>query len=76
MYKKYDICSMYMYQNFANTTYNVLRVKFVIIGASLSEPHIDHDNIPRAQNNANYLSIYVSFTPRLSHPGSRDPCTS
>ena len=46
-----------------------------IIGVSLSEPHIDHNNGPCARNNAIYLSIYVSFTPCLSHPGSRDPCT-
>ena len=45
------------------------------IGASLSESHIDHDNGPRAQNNGMYLCTYVSFAPRLSHPGSQDPCT-
>ena len=30
-----------------------------IIGASLSEPHIDHDNVPR-RGECLYLSIYVS----------------
>ena len=57
---------------------------YTIIGASLSEPHIDRDNGPRARNNGIYLCMYVSiylsiylsmsvsFTPRLSHPGSRD----
>ena len=44
-----------------------------LIGASLSEPHIDHDNDPRIWNNDIYLSIYVSFTPRLSHSGSQVP---
>ena len=55
-----------------------------IIGASLSKPHIDHDNGPLARNNGIYpciflcmyvciyLSIYlsmsVSFTTCLSHP--------
>ena len=29
-----------------------------IFGASLSEPHIDHDNGPRTQNNGMYLSMY------------------
>ena len=29
-----------------------------MIGASLSKPHIDHDNGPHAQNNAIYLSMY------------------
>ena len=43
-----------------------------IIGTSLSEPHIDHDNGPPR---GIMLSIYVSYTPCLSHPGSRDPCT-
>ena len=48
-----------------------------VIEASLSEPHIDHDNGPQAWNNCIWVSIYVSFTctPHLSHPGSRDPCT-
>ena len=44
------------------------------IGVSLSEPHIDCDNGPRVQNNGMYLSIYVSFTLHLSHPGSQDQC--
>ena len=47
----------------------------MFVVASLSEPHIDHDNSPLARNNAVYLSIYVSFTTCLSHPGSQDPCT-
>ena len=46
-----------------------------IIGASLSEPHNDHDNGTHVRSNAIYLSIYVSFTPHLLHPGSRDPYT-
>ena len=36
-----------------------------VVGVSLSEPHIDHDNGPRTRNNGMYLSMYVSFTPRL-----------
>ena len=32
-----------------------------IIGVSLSEPHIDHDNGPRVQNNAIYVPKYVSI---------------
>ena len=40
-----------------------------LIGESLSEPHIDHDNDPSARNNGIYVSIYlsmfVSFTPSL-----------
>ena len=48
--------------------------KSKLIGVSLSEPHIDHDNSTRAQNNGIYVSMYVSFTPHLMHPGSRDPC--
>ena len=35
-------------------------------GASLSEPHIEHDNSPRVWNNG----MSVSFTPLLLHPGS------
>ena len=31
----------------------------IIIGASLSEPHIDHDNGLRMQNNSMYLSMYL-----------------
>ena len=31
----------------------------IIIGASLSEPHIDHDNVPR-RGECLYLSIYIS----------------
>ena len=30
-----------------------------IVGVSLSEPHIDHDNVPRARNNGMYLCIYL-----------------
>ena len=53
----------------------------LFIRASLSEPHIDHDNGPvHTRNNGIYLCAYlsmsVSFTPRLSHPGSRDLCMS
>ena len=44
----------------------------------LGEPHIDHDNGSRTQNNGIYVSIYLSMyhliTPRLSHPGCRDQC--
>ena len=39
--------------------------KSIVIGASLSEPHIDCDNNPRARNNGMYVSIYVSFYPRV-----------
>ena len=50
-----------------------------IVGMSLSEPHIDHDNVPHARNNGMYLCIYlcqyVSFTLRLLHPGFQYPCT-
>ena len=42
-----------------------------VFGANLSEPHINRDNGPHVRNNG----MYVSFTPCLSHPGSRDPCT-
>ena len=31
----------------------------IIIGASLSEPHIDHDNVPR-HGECLYLSMYLS----------------
>ena len=30
-----------------------------VIGASLSEPHIDRDNVPRARKNGMSLSIYL-----------------
>ena len=55
-----------------------------LIGASLSEPHINHDNRPCMENCiyvsiyvsiSMYLSMSVSFTLRLSHPGSWGPCT-
>ena len=39
-----------------------------IIGASLSKPHIDHDNIPRTRN-IYYLSIYVC----IIYPGFVTP---
>ena len=42
-----------------------------LVGVSLSRPHINHDNGPRARNNG----MSVSFTPRLSHPGSWGLCT-
>ena len=40
-----------------------------VIGASLSKPHIDHDNSPCVQNNAIYLSVYLSVyhLPRVCH---------
>ena len=41
---------------------HVRTVKFhvlVLIGANLSEPHIDHDNGPRTRNNGMYLSMYL-----------------
>ena len=40
----------------------------LFIGASLSEPHIDHDNGSRVRNNGMYLSIILSFIPRWSAP--------
>ena len=43
-----------------------------VFGVSLSELHIDHDNGPAR---GIMVCIYVAFTPCLSHPGSRDPCT-
>ena len=46
----------------------------LFVGVSLSEPHIDCDNGPRAQNNGMSVSIFVSFTLCLLHPGSRDLC--
>ena len=46
-----------------------------VIEANLNEPHIDHDNGPQAWNNCIWVSIYVSFTPHLSHLGSWDSCT-
>ena len=47
-----------------------------IIGVSLSEPYIDHDNGPCTQKImlSIYVPMYVSFSPCLSHPGSWDPC--
>ena len=39
------------------------------IGVSLRKPHC-HDNEPHVYNNG----MSVSFTPRLSHPGSGDSC--
>ena len=32
---------------------------YVVFGASLSEPHIDHDNVPR-HGECLYLSMYLS----------------
>ena len=52
-----------------NQKITVDSVLCLIIGASLSEPHIDHDS-PRMRNHG----IYLSFTPHLSHPGSQGPC--
>ena len=52
-------------------TMNFLGI-YGIFRASLSKPHIDHDNGPHTRNNG----IYLSFTPRLSHPGSRDSCNA
>ena len=31
----------------------------VLIGASLNEPQIDHDNGPHARNNGIYVAIYI-----------------
>ena len=45
-----------------------------IIGASLSEPNIDHDNSPRARNNFYLCITCMSINPCLSHPGSQDLC--
>ena len=57
-----------------------------VIGASLSEPHIDHDNGPRTRNNGMYLCMYVCIylsmylsmyhLPRVCRTlhGFRDPC--
>ena len=45
----------------------------MIIGVSLREPHIDHDNCPVCKImvcTCIYMYMYVSFIPRLSHPGS------
>ena len=39
----------------------------IIIGASLSEPHIDHDNVPR-HGECLYLSIYLFCANRGSGP--------
>ena len=36
------------------------------------KPEWAHDNGPRVRNNGLYLSVYVSITPRLSHPDSWD----
>ena len=49
----------------------------LIIGASLSEPQIDHDDAlpPRGIMLSMLVSIYVSFTSPLLHHGSWDPCT-
>ena len=38
-----------------------------IIGASLSKPHIDHDNGPRVRNNAIHLFIYVAIYLSMYH---------
>ena len=35
-------------------------MKQAVFGASLSEPHIDHDNDPRAEKLSIYVSIYLS----------------
>ena len=47
------------------------------IGANLSEPHIDHDNGPRAWNNGMSVSTCMYHLPHICHTlhGSRDPCT-
>ena len=41
----------YMYQS-------SLIKKLALFGASLSKPHIDHDNGPRMRNNGIYLCLY------------------
>ena len=38
---------------------NSVTTPICFIGASLSEPHIDHDNVPR-RGECLYLSIYIS----------------
>ena len=40
-----------------------------VIGASLSEPHIDHDNVPR-RGECLYLSIYLSMYLFCANRGS------
>ena len=43
----------------------------MFIGASLSKPHIDHDNVPRTRNNGMYLCLclYLSMVSRARpHP--------
>ena len=37
----------------------LMMILYNIIGASLSEPHIDHDNVPR-RGECLYVSMYVS----------------
>ena len=45
-----------------------------VTGASLSKPHIDHDNDPRMQNNAIYLSMY--HLPRICRTLVPECCRS
>ena len=50
----------------------------IIIGVSLSEPHIDHDKKPCMGSKCIWESIYVSFIPPLLHTDLctpwHDPC--
>ena len=58
----------------------VPEIAYLLMGVSLSKPHIDHDNNLSTRGLmvwiyvCMYVSIYVSFTTRLSHLGSQDPC--
>ena len=48
---------------YSSTTY----MTTTIIGVSLSEPNIDHDNGPCVRNNAIYLSMYMHHLLRICH---------
>ena len=41
---------------------------FTLIGANLSEPHIDHDNSPCARNNGIYVCSYLSIYVCIIYP--------
>ena len=48
-----------MWQRFYKDHKDFVKENKMFIGASLSEPHIDRDNVPRGGECCIYLSIYV-----------------
>ena len=66
----FDVCTFYIHNNSNSAAF----VSNFLIGVSLSETHIDHDNRPTHRILVSDY-INVSFTLRLSHHGSQDQCT-